>query len=204
MRDASSVSPPDTPTPRRSVLIIDDDPSILRSIGRALEHHGYRVHTAATGEDGVREWQFHRPDVTLCDLSLPGISGMAVLERLKTRHAVVIVFSGQGGIEAAVQAMRQGAETFLTKPIEMEHLLQAVERASEKAHLTRIVRDLRTRPSGLFRTRNAALLAVFAIVALLIGLAIGKGWDVEPTPPDQPFESAPGVLEPGGRLGGRP
>jgi DNA-binding NtrC family response regulator len=188
------------PSPQRSVLIIDDDPGILRSIGRTLEHHGYRVHRAESGEDGVRQWQFHRPEVTLCDLGLPGISGMAVLEQLKTRHAVVIVFSGQGRIEDAVQAMRQGAETFLAKPIEMDHLLQAVERASEKAHLMRVVLDLRTRPSGIFQIRNLKVLVIFAIVSVLIGLAIGKGWDTEQTSPPPPYETS----EPGTTPTGRP
>ena len=117
-----------------SVLIIDDDPNILQSVGRAVERLGYTVYRAASGEDGVRMWRRHRPTVTLCDLFLPGIDGFAVLERLWQEKAVVIVFSGQGQIKEAVRAMRRGAENFLTKPIELEHLAQAIQQLTTTAN----------------------------------------------------------------------
>ncbi len=169
-----------------SVLIIDDDPNILKSVGRAVERLGYTVYRAASGEEGVQMWLTHRPTVTLCDLFLPGIDGFAVLEQLAQEKAVVIVFSGQGQIQEAVRAMRRGAENFLTKPIELEHLAQAIERAVEKAELVRELRQLhkqvaKSRTSWVARV----VLAALVVGAVWAGLWLGEYLDppLEPTPP---------------------
>ncbi len=172
-----------------SVLIIDDDPNILKSVGRAVERLGYTVYRAASGEDGVRMWRKHRPTVTLCDLFLPGIDGFAVLEQLSQEKAVVIVFSGQGQIQEAVRAMRRGAENFLTKPIELEHLAQAIERAVEKAQM---VRELRKLHKQVAKSRiswvTRVVLVVLVVGAVWVGLWLGEYLDppLEPAPP--PFE----------------
>ncbi len=132
----------------QSILLIDDDPAILRALGTYLERSGYQVFTEASGEAALDRYQQHTPEVVLLDLQLPGISGFEVLERLKEQKAAVIVLTGHGDVETAVQAMQLGAENFLTKPVELPHLLLSVDRVRDKVRMLRGVGMLlaRTNP----------------------------------------------------------
>src|SRR6267378_935465 len=120
-----------------SVLLIDDDESVLRAIGAYLERIGAEVHREATGQAGIETFERVRPDVVILDLHLPDAGGLEVLERLKTQGASVILLTGNGDIETAVRAMQLGAEHFLTKPVDMTHLAAAAARVSEKVRLRR-------------------------------------------------------------------
>jgi DNA-binding NtrC family response regulator len=121
-----------------SLLLIDDDADVLRSVGDYFERIGYEVHRAATGHEGVEAFERLRPDVVILDLHLPDLSGMEVLERLRASGAAVILMTGQGDIETAVRAMQLGAENFLIKPIDMSHLQAAVQRVADKVRLRRL------------------------------------------------------------------
>jgi DNA-binding NtrC family response regulator len=121
----------------RSILIIDDDPGVLSVLGRFFARKEWEVFSAASGEDGVRTYEARRPDVTLLDLDLPGLSGRDILDILVARAAAVVMLTGHAEVETAVDAMQSGAETFLTKPVNFAHLEAAVERAAEKAELRR-------------------------------------------------------------------
>ncbi len=129
----------------RSVLLVDDDPGILKAVGTFLERSGYEVYCEASGESALDRFQEQAPDVVLLDLHLPGISGFEVLEVLKEHAAAVIVLTGQSDIETAVQAMRLGAENFLTKPVDMPHLLLAIDRVHDKVRMRRDVGFLMSR-----------------------------------------------------------
>ena len=118
-----------------SVLIVDDERDITSFLGAFFERNGHEVLKAYTGEEAVSLIRQRRPDLVLLDLRLPDISGFDVLERVKEEHPVVIMITGHGDVSLAVQAMQAGAESFLTKPIELAHLGAAAERAFEKAHL---------------------------------------------------------------------
>src|SRR5216684_1432091 len=120
-----------------SVLLIDDDDSVLRAIGAYLERIGAEVHREATGQAGIETFERVRPDVVILDLHLPDVGGLEVLERLKLQGASVIFLTGHGDIETAVRAMQLGAEHFLTKPVDMTHLAAAAARVSEKVRLRR-------------------------------------------------------------------
>ncbi len=125
-----------------SILIIDDDISLLRSLGTFFEQGGWDVHREMTGEAGLATHERTQPDVVLVDLHLPGIDGLEVLERLRGRGAAVILLTGNGQVSHAVQAMRNGAENFLIKPIDLEHLRAVADNAAEKVRLRRINRTL--------------------------------------------------------------
>lgn len=71
----------------RSILLIDDEPSILRFLGRLFERLEWEVHSALSGEEGVQVYERHQPDLVLLDLHLPGLSGMQVLEVLVARNS---------------------------------------------------------------------------------------------------------------------
>lgn len=121
----------------QSVLLIDDDPAILRAVGTYLERCGYQVYREGAGEAALDRYQDYNPEVVLLDLHLPGMSGFQVLERLREHDAAIIVLTGHGDVETAVQAMQLGAENFLTKPVDMPHLRLAVDRARDKVRMRR-------------------------------------------------------------------
>lgn len=125
-----------------SILLIDDDISLLRGFGTFFEQQGWSVHREMTGEAGISTHDRTLPDVVIVDLHLPGIDGLEVLERLRGTEAAVILLTGNGHIPHAVQAMRSGAENFLIKPIDLAHLHAVAENAAEKVRLRRINRTL--------------------------------------------------------------
>ena len=120
-----------------TLLLVDDDASVLRAIGEYFERIGYEVWRESTGEQAMDTFQRFRPDVVLLDLHLPDSNGLVVLERLRREGAAVVLLTGQGDIETAVRAMQLGAENFLTKPVDMSHLAAAIARITEKVRLTR-------------------------------------------------------------------
>ncbi len=121
----------------RSVLLIDDDAGVLHVLSRFFERKQWDVSQAMRGEEGVRLYELQQPDLVLLDLHLPGISGMNALELLVARGATVIMLTGHAEVETAVEAMQLGAESFLTKPVNLVQLEATVERAYEKVELRR-------------------------------------------------------------------
>jgi CheY-like chemotaxis protein/phosphoribosyl 1,2-cyclic phosphodiesterase len=116
----------------KTVLIIDDDPHCRQLMGEALRPHGWRVLEADEGEAGLEEVRRHRPDVVLCDLLMPRCNGFQVCRAIRAdatlRHTKIIVTSGRV-FEADRTAARQaGANEYLTKPVQPDEILQAVER----------------------------------------------------------------------------
>jgi DNA-binding NtrC family response regulator len=120
-----------------TLLVVDDDTSLLADIGDHLESAGYVVLREASGEGAVVTCRRERPDVVLLDLRLPDESGMAVLGRLHGQRAAVVLLIEPGDDEVAVQAMRLGAESFLTKPVDLGHLAAVIARVLEKVRLSR-------------------------------------------------------------------
>jgi DNA-binding response OmpR family regulator len=125
-----------------SILLIDDDVLLLRSIGRFFEQHGWDVYRELSGEAGLATFERSLPDVVMLDLNLPGMDGLEVLEHLRGRETVVILLTGDNDVASAVKAIRAGAENFLVKPVELEHLLVVAERGAEKGRLRRVNRTL--------------------------------------------------------------
>ncbi|MFO7894124.1 MAG: sigma-54 dependent transcriptional regulator [Longimicrobiales bacterium] len=122
---------------RKTVLLIDDDGGILTVLSRFFEKRDWSVLRAATGERGLQHYAAERPDLVLLDLDLPDMNGLPVLRRLRDRDddARVIMLTGHGDIETAVEAMRLGADNFLTKPFELDHLAAVIEGQEERIEL---------------------------------------------------------------------
>lgn len=125
-----------------SVLLIDDDVDVLRSVGKYLEQLGYEVARELTGEAGLSSYERLRPDIVVLDLQLPGMDGMEVLERLRDLDALVVLLTGTDDVQTAVEAMQTGAENFLTKPVSLDHLAAATARVIDKSRLRRVNRAL--------------------------------------------------------------
>jgi DNA-binding NtrC family response regulator len=119
-----------------SVLIVDDDSIVSRSIAELLRSHGYEAMTAPRGKAALKlmaqREDEHKPiGVVITDLQMPGMTGLELLERLSVAHreTVVIVITGFGSISSAVRAVKMGAVEYLTKPIVDDELKLAVEKA---------------------------------------------------------------------------
>ncbi len=121
------------------VLIVDDEEGILESLSGIFEDEGYDVLTSSSGEDALRilKEQEQSPDLILLDIWLPGIDGIQTLKEIKSLKPdlPVIMISGHGNIELAVKATRMGAYDFLEKPLSLERVLLAAQRALERKTL---------------------------------------------------------------------
>jgi signal transduction histidine kinase len=120
------------------VLIIDDEESTRRALGRTLRSDGYHVLTAKDGKTGVELFTQEKPPIVLTDIKMPGIDGIEVLKRIKVvdNEVEVIVITGYGDMDSAIAALKYGASDFITKPIRDEVLALALSRAREKIAIT--------------------------------------------------------------------
>ncbi len=129
-----------------SILIVDDDSSVRRVLEMQLSEAGYQVRLAATGGEALRILIESHPKLVITDLRMPDLGGIELLRRIADDEiqTTVIVITAFGSIETAVQAMRLGAYDYITKPIDYEALLLAVQRAMERQDLIDEVRSLRS------------------------------------------------------------
>ena len=126
------------------ILIIDDEQSIRTTLAKILEDEGHRATLCDSGEEGLAQFAREEFDLVMLDLWLPGMDGMAVLERLRNAGApAVIVISGHGTIDTAVRATRLGAYDFLEKPLSLDRVLLTIGHALSDRKLRDQVRDLR-------------------------------------------------------------
>ncbi|MHB8646215.1 MAG: response regulator [Thermomicrobiales bacterium] len=115
-----------TPPPIR-LLVVDDEPQILRALRAALKGHGYDVRTAADGEEALDMLALHPPDVVVLDLVMPGKSGFDVVREVRTWSSLpIIVLSARGEDRDKVTALDLGADDYLTKPFSMNELLARI------------------------------------------------------------------------------
>ena len=114
---------PDAPLPVR-VLVVDDEPQILRALRATLRGHGYDVHTVQDGEEALDEIATHPPDIVILDLVMPGKSGFEVVREVRQWSSLpIIVLSARGGERDKVTALDLGADDYLTKPFGADELL---------------------------------------------------------------------------------
>jgi signal transduction histidine kinase len=124
------------------LLLIDDEEGIRKILGMSLRDAGYEVIPAADGEQGIDLFQKENPAIVLTDIKMPGMDGMEVLRRIKSMKSdtEVIVITGHGDIELAIQSLQCEASDFITKPIHDEALFIALKRAEEKLVWKSLVR----------------------------------------------------------------
>ena len=118
-------------TPKRRVLLVEDEPGIIKVVGKRLEVSGYEVLVAMDGEDGLTKAQLGRPDVIILDLMLPKMSGFDVCKTLKMdaryKHIPIIIFTGKGQDMDERVCRELGANAYLTKPTDGKALVEQVE-----------------------------------------------------------------------------
>jgi FixJ family two-component response regulator len=118
------------------VFVVDDDVSVRESLEALIETAGWRTKTFATAHDFLDNCSGTSPSCLVLDVSLPGLSGLDLQQRLGDRRDMPIIFiTGHGDIPMSVQAMKAGAVEFLTKPFSDEVLLTAIRRAIESSSI---------------------------------------------------------------------
>jgi DNA-binding NtrC family response regulator len=122
-----------------SLLLVDDDPFILEGIGEDLERNGYRVTRASNGETAVELLESTRFDLVITDLVMDSTDGIQVLKKTKALDSdvQVIILTGFGDMDSAIEALRSQADDFLLKPCESQEMLFRVKNCLEKQELTR-------------------------------------------------------------------
>ena len=124
-----------TPT----ILIIDDDPSARRGLSRLIRIAGYNVQSFSSAQDFLAAPHCNNPGCILLDVKMPGLSGLELQAELnKAEYRMPIIFmSGHGDVPMTAQAMKDGALDFLQKPIDRDHLLEAIEAALDRDRMGR-------------------------------------------------------------------
>jgi DNA-binding NtrC family response regulator len=128
-----------------TILIIDDEKSIRNVLRDILQHEGYQVEEAADGEQGIKMFQSKNFDLVLCDIKMPKMDGMEVLQQIMAINSEVpvIMISGHGTIENAVDAVKKGAYDFISKPPDLNRLLITLRNALDKNTLVRETKILK-------------------------------------------------------------
>lgn len=123
-----------------SVLLVDDDPALLRAVGRSLRGRGYVVVTAQDGEEATRHIAHSNFDVILSDIGMPGIDGIQLLRQVREHdlNVPVVLITGDPAVRTAVQALEYGAFHYLTKPIGTDALEEVLEKAVRVHRMARI------------------------------------------------------------------
>ena len=128
-----------------TVLIVDDESSILFSLSEAMADAGYRVITCATGEEAIREAKESSPNVVLLDMKLPDIDGLKVLKKVKTIdvNLPVIMMSAYVDIPTAVKATKMGAHSFVEKPLNIEKIKMDIQNTIENYDVKKELEQLK-------------------------------------------------------------
>ena len=115
----------------RTIMIVDDEASIRTSLEGVLEDEGFKVVCAGDGHEALKTMEEEMPDLVLLDIWMPGIDGIETLKRMRELHPAlqVIMISGHGTIETAVNATKLGAFDFIEKPLSLEKTLVTIQNA---------------------------------------------------------------------------
>lgn len=128
------------------ILVVDDERAIRNTLKEILEYENYKVDMAEDGEMALEQVKNNAYDLVLCDIKMPKIDGMEFLAKsLEVSDAPIVMISGHGNIETAVETIKMGAYDFITKPIDLNRLLVTVRNAMDKTSLVKETKILRQR-----------------------------------------------------------
>ena len=132
-----------------TILIIDDEKSIRKTLTEILSYEGYKIDEAGDGEEGLKKFKDKVYDLVLCDIKMPKLDGIEFLEKAKQINSDVpiIVISGHGNIETAVEAVKKGAYDYISKPPDLNRLLITLRNAMDKNTLVAETKILKRKVS---------------------------------------------------------
>jgi len=127
---------------KNEILLVDDDPFILKTMGPALESQSYHVTTAKNGRKAIEKINKKQFDLVITDLVMDDVDGIAVLKKAKELYAeiFVIILTGYGDMTSAIDALRLDADDYIIKPCEAEEIFFHVKRCFEKQELQRKIK----------------------------------------------------------------
>jgi len=121
-------------TTKPLILIIDDDPGLVKLVRRDLEIEGYRTITASDGAAGIDMIQYRSPDLVLLDITMPGMDGFEVCRRVREFSAVpIVMLTARDELEHVVRGLKLGADDYVTKPFNVDELLARVKSVLRRA-----------------------------------------------------------------------
>jgi DNA-binding NtrC family response regulator len=128
------------------ILIIDDERSIRRALREILEFENFEVHEAENGKEGLEKIQSTTYDIIFCDIKMPLMDGMEVLDEIQKAkiEVPVIMISGHGNIETAVDAIKKGAFDFIEKPLDLNRILVTIRNAKDRLFLVEETKSLKS------------------------------------------------------------
>ena len=128
-----------TPPPAASILVVDDEPIIRAAIAEFLQQEGFAVQAASSGEFALQLVERHKFDIVLCDVNLPGLDGIEVLERIArvSPETFVLLITAYATVESAVEAFHKGAHDYLMKPILLHEVDRKIRRLLQQRDLFR-------------------------------------------------------------------
>lgn len=132
-----------------TILIIDDEKAIRKTLTEILSFEGYKIEEAADGEEGLKYYKEKNYDVVLCDIKMPKLDGLEFLQKAyeHNQDIPIIMISGHGNIETAVEAVKKGAYDFIQKPPDLNRLLITIRNAKEKNNLVAEAKTLKRKVS---------------------------------------------------------
>lgn len=132
-----------------NILIIDDEKAIRKTLSEILSFEGYKIDEAADGEEGLKRFSEKTFDLVLCDIKMPKIDGIEFLEKAREINAdiPIIMISGHGNIDTAVEAVKKGAFDYISKPPDLNRLLITLRNATEKQNLVTETKVLKRKVS---------------------------------------------------------
>lgn len=130
-----------------TILLIDDERAIRKTLNEILGFEGYKIEEAADGEEGLKKFQSGTYDLVLCDIKMPKLDGIEFLTKAIASNAEVpiIMISGHGNIETAVEAVKKGAFDYISKPPDLNRLLITIRNAMDRNQLAKEARVLKRR-----------------------------------------------------------
>lgn len=131
------------------ILIIDDEKAIRKTLQEILSFEGYKIEEAADGEEGLRKFREKNYDVVLCDIKMPKLDGIEFLQKAGEANPdiPVIMISGHGNIETAVEAVKKGAYDYISKPPDLNRMLITIRNAMDKSSLVTETKVLKRKVS---------------------------------------------------------
>lgn len=132
-----------------NILIIDDEKAIRKTLSEILSYEGYKIEEAGDGEEGLKKFRDKTYDVVLCDIKMPKIDGIEFLDKVRELNPdiPVIMISGHGTIETAVEAVKKGAYDYIAKPPDLNRLLITIRNAMDKTNLVAETKVLKRKVS---------------------------------------------------------
>jgi signal transduction histidine kinase len=152
----------------QKILLVDDEEGIRKVLGISLSDSGYQVFTAESGEEALRIFKEQAPPIVMTDIKMPGMDGIVLLQKMKEENpdAEVIMITGHGDMELAIQSLKHEATDFITKPINDDALQIALKRAKERISLKTQIREYTENLERLVEEKTQQLIEAERLAAV--------------------------------------